>query len=120
MSDGIVKTIVQRPGTEGSSFPVRLIATIAPVYKSKEKPPLYHFNKNAQALPCIAMLRSSNYEEEFPALELKTNDNTKVTRRPYVVASEVTLQGPKLASPADKVHNWHTDNVVSQNNSFIK
>ncbi|KAI9112896.1 hypothetical protein K1719_016010 [Acacia pycnantha] len=66
-----------------------------------------------QPIPCIAILTS--YDQDFPPLERKYDQNTRVSSKPYVIPSTVDAQGNYQATQAEEVLNWQTQNVVCQN-----
>ncbi|KAI9102936.1 hypothetical protein K1719_023375 [Acacia pycnantha] len=66
-----------------------------------------------QPISCIAMLNS--YEQEFPPLERRVYQNTRVPSRPYVVPNTVDVQGNYQSTQVKEVLNWQTQNVVCQN-----
>ncbi|KAI9107286.1 hypothetical protein K1719_021674 [Acacia pycnantha] len=55
------------------------------------------------------------YEQEFPPLERRVDQNTKVPSKPYIVPNIVDAQGNYQSSQAEEVLNWQTQNAVSQN-----
>ncbi|KAI9095418.1 hypothetical protein K1719_026452 [Acacia pycnantha] len=66
-----------------------------------------------QPIPCIAMMNV--YEHDFPPLERKYDQNTRVPSKPYVTPNTVDAQGNHQASQAEEVLNWQTQNAVCQN-----
>ncbi|KAI9127750.1 hypothetical protein K1719_000743 [Acacia pycnantha] len=66
-----------------------------------------------QPIPCIAMMNV--YEHDFPPLEMKYDQNTRVPSKPYVTPNTVDAQGNHQASQAEEVLNWQTQNAVCQN-----
>ncbi|KAI9126374.1 hypothetical protein K1719_002795 [Acacia pycnantha] len=66
-----------------------------------------------QPVPCITMLNP--YEQDFPPLERKYDQNTRVPSKPYVVPNIVDAQGNYQATQTEEVLNWQTQNVVCQN-----
>ncbi|KAI9078570.1 hypothetical protein K1719_039508 [Acacia pycnantha] len=66
-----------------------------------------------QPVPCISMLNA--YEQDFPPLERKYDQNNRVPSKPYVTPNTVAAQGNHQASQAEEVLNWQTQDVVCQN-----
>ncbi|KAI9124284.1 hypothetical protein K1719_005584 [Acacia pycnantha] len=64
-------------------------------------------------VPCIAMMHA--YEHNFPPLERKYDQNTRVPSKPFVTPNTVDAQGNHQASQAEEVLNWQTQNAVCQN-----
>ncbi|KAI9116655.1 hypothetical protein K1719_012313 [Acacia pycnantha] len=66
-------------------------------------------------------MKQSPYDKDFPPLERRTDENTRVYARPYVTANTIDSQGwVQHASASDEVLNWHTRNVVCQNKALTK
>ncbi|KAI9126617.1 hypothetical protein K1719_002213 [Acacia pycnantha] len=55
----------------------------------------------AQPIPYIAMLNP--YEQDFPPLERKYNEHTRVSPRPYVVPNTIDSQGRYQSSAAEEI-----------------
>ncbi|KAI9083023.1 hypothetical protein K1719_035038 [Acacia pycnantha] len=72
------------------------------------QPPVF-----TQPIPCIAMIHA--YEHDFPPLERKYDQNTRVPSKPFVTPNTVDAQGNHQASQAEEVLNWQTQNAVCQN-----
>ncbi|KAI9128674.1 hypothetical protein K1719_000157 [Acacia pycnantha] len=72
------------------------------------QPPVF-----TQPVPCIAMMHA--YEHNFPPLERKYDQNTRVPSKPFVTPNTVDAQGNHQASQAEEVLNWQTQNAVCQN-----
>ncbi|KAI9128681.1 hypothetical protein K1719_000164 [Acacia pycnantha] len=72
------------------------------------QPPVF-----TQPVPCIAMMHA--YEHDFPPLERKYDQNTRVPSKPFVTPNTVDAQGNHQASQAEEVLNWQTQNAVCQN-----
>ncbi|KAI9077221.1 hypothetical protein K1719_040792 [Acacia pycnantha] len=66
-----------------------------------------------QPVSCIAMMRP--YEQDFPRLERKYNQTTRVSSRPYVIPTTVDAHGNYQATQTEEVMNWQTQNAVAQN-----
>ncbi|KAI9111085.1 hypothetical protein K1719_017960 [Acacia pycnantha] len=75
------------------------------------QPPVTH-----QPIPCIAMLNP--YEQEFPPLEKRIDQNTRVPSKPYFVPNTVDAQGNYQATQAEEVLKWQTQNAVCQNTTL--
>ncbi|MED6149107.1 hypothetical protein PIB30_059296 [Stylosanthes scabra] len=144
-ADGTIKTVFQKPGTEGrSSFSegrpsFRRICTISPFTiqhtNYQNDPPVNYFeNENlvyvshinghfiwdvdpVYSVPCVATIRS--YDEEFPPLRVSAEEQ-RAARRPYVVPQGVTPQGYQAITPQEEVLKWHTDNAISQNKMMLR
>ena len=66
-------------------------------------------------IPCM-MFSSTSYDQEFPSLDRKTDPMKKVSTKPYIIPTEVGLEGNlKSPSHAEEVLNWQTDNAKAQN-----
>ncbi|KAI9120297.1 hypothetical protein K1719_007330 [Acacia pycnantha] len=69
-----------------------------------------------QPISCIAMLNP--YEQDFPPLERRVDQNTRVPSRPYVIPNTVDAQGIFQSTQTEEVLNWQNQNVVCQNTTL--
>ena len=71
-----------------------------------------------QPISCIAMLNP--YEQDFPPLERRINQNTRIPSKPYVTPTTVDAQGNYQSIQVEEVLNWQTQNAVCQNKTLIR
>ncbi|KAI9080014.1 hypothetical protein K1719_038079 [Acacia pycnantha] len=65
------------------------------------------------------MVKPASYEEEFPPLQVRTNEQTRVTTRPYIPATEVTPHGTyKPITPDEEVLNWQLKTLSAITKSY--
>ncbi|KAI9116640.1 hypothetical protein K1719_012298 [Acacia pycnantha] len=66
-------------------------------------------------------MMQSPYDKDFPLLERRTDENTRVSTRPFMIPNTIDSQGRvQHASTSYEVLNWQTQNVVCQNTALTK
>ncbi|KAJ9189598.1 hypothetical protein P3X46_000872 [Hevea brasiliensis] len=93
-----------------------------PLKEGKKLPPLKPVSSPPPALPLVQpcmMFSPTSYEADFPPLAQQTDQQTKISTRPFIHPTKVDSEGQTTPiTQAEEVLNWQTKNAAVQNKAL--
>ncbi|KAJ9180459.1 hypothetical protein P3X46_008698 [Hevea brasiliensis] len=90
--------------------------------EGKKLPPLKPVSSPPTSLPLVQpcmMFSPTSYEADFPPLAQQTDQQTKISTRPFIHSTKVDSEGQTTPiTQAEEVLNWQTKNAAVQNKAL--
>ncbi|KAJ9146940.1 hypothetical protein P3X46_029153 [Hevea brasiliensis] len=90
--------------------------------QERNYPPLKPVSSPQTSLPLVQpcmMFSPSSYEADFPSLAQQTDQQTKISTRPFIHSTKVDSEGQTTPiTQAEEVLNWQTKNAAVQNKAL--